>query len=121
MKVLVSTGEPDIGAQMCGYAEYKIFSALAPYSRDIDTVRVQLARDPFSRGAVTVRCEARLAAEGRPIVVAARGRGTGVSSAIDRAAVRIAQDVARHADSAGMTVGSGAGILADGTTGSTHG
>lgn len=124
MRVVVSTGEPDIDAQMCGYAEYKIFSALAPYSRDIDLVQVRLARDPFRPGAMTVRCDARLAAPGRAaVVITTRGRGRGASHAIDRAAARVAHDVARQAAAADPAVAQGAGDRhsADRATGSTHG
>jgi ribosome-associated translation inhibitor RaiA len=93
MRIEVTEIGRAFGRQTRAYAEYRIFSSLAPFTdvvRDADVSLTQAARGRSVVCSVTVDVEG-----GTPVRVAARGRHA--YDAINRAAARLPITLRRHA------------------------
>jgi ribosome-associated translation inhibitor RaiA len=87
MQIEVLGAEPHLTAQIRAYAEYRVFSRLAPLARDVTTVLVVLTRSRDERYTVCA-LSADLGAAG---CVRARTRHPHPTGAIDVAADRLVE------------------------------
>jgi ribosome-associated translation inhibitor RaiA len=91
MQIEVLGADPHLTAQIRTYAEYRVFSRLAPLARDVTTVLVVLTRSRDDRYTVCA-----LSADRGPSgFVRARTRHANPTSAIDAAADRLADALRR--------------------------
>ena len=90
MRIAIIGREISLDNQMRAYSEYKVFSALAPYARQIDHVDVVLENCSTDLNRTQAMCTVMvtLAPTGRERV---RARASGAYPAIDCAATRIQQ------------------------------
>lgn len=92
MQIEVVVEGHDVPALIQVYAEYKVFSRLAPMAREVAAVRIVIVRSPRT-GAVTCAVSADLGPAG---CVRARTRHAHPAGAIDSAAERIAASAAKR-------------------------
>ena len=98
MRIAIVGREISLDDQLRAYSEYKVFSALAPYARQIDHVEVVLENGSTDLNCSEATCTimVALAVSGRERV---RARASRAYSAIDCAATRLQQVMqSRHAD-----------------------
>jgi ribosome-associated translation inhibitor RaiA len=96
MRIAVTDVGRTFGRQTRAYAEYRIFSTLARFSRVVHDVDVSLTSTSLSHGSKAV-CEVGVTlGDGSCLHVRARGRNA--YDAINRAARRIGDTLRRHTD-----------------------
>ncbi len=88
MQIVVTSQAAALEDQTRAYAEYKVFSSLAPRAREIDRVEVVLAEQSSGHGGAEMECAVTVdLADGDS--VHAKARASGAYAAIDHAALRI--------------------------------
>ena len=93
MQITVIGPAPLASQQVRAYAEYRLFSRLAPLARHVDGVQVIVNPAPEAAGCWVCTVTADLGAAGRVRTRVCRRQ---TSSAIDAAAERVAQAAARR-------------------------
>jgi ribosomal subunit interface protein len=96
MRIAVSSENIALDEQTRAYTEYRVFSSLAPFARQIDHVEVVLSERPADPTGEETACSVTvdLAAKGR---VGVRSCALRAYSAIDRAASKIEDAMNRRA------------------------
>jgi ribosome-associated translation inhibitor RaiA len=95
MQIVVTSQVAALEDQTRAYAEYKVFSSLAPRARAIDRVEVLLAEQSSGQNGSETECAVTVHLAGGGSVHA-KARASGAYAAIDRAALRIETDMNRR-------------------------
>jgi ribosome-associated translation inhibitor RaiA len=96
MRIRVSNIDTPISDETHAYAEYRVFTAIAPYERSICAVNVSVGRSAASDSQFVCTLTVDLARSGQ---VKTQARAAHPHAAIDRAADRIASLVGRRVGS----------------------
>jgi ribosome-associated translation inhibitor RaiA len=96
-RITVVDEDDAINVQARTYAEYRVFAALAPHTRNIGRVRVVLRRVDPGESCDKVACSVTVALE-PPVVLRIRATGPHVYAAINRAVERLGRAVGRRVE-----------------------
>ena len=93
MQIQITGTPPTVTQQMQAYAEYRVFSQLAPLAASVDTVQVIVAELEDGNGETVCMITADLRGAGH---VRTRARGAHLTRAIDVAAGNVARSAAKR-------------------------
>ena len=99
MQIYIAGVTPILTQQVRAYAEYKVFSRLAPFARNVDMVQVVVTEAPDGDGGTICAVTADLGDAG---CVRTRVRRPQATSAIDIAADNVARAAARKLAASGI-------------------